>query len=388
MNFPHIQTIDDVLPALTGREEFKIKHTPDYTAIDYNYVLPNTFDDPIRRECRGLKFYPDGRIMARPFHKFFNLGEKPETRPEAIDIYQPHVVMEKFDGSMIHPALLLSNQSRESVTFMTRMGLTDVACLAAAYIVKSQPWVIEWCIKMLLDGVTPIMEYTGPDNRIVVAYTEPQLTLLACRQTISGDYLAAVNQREARRAEDGWRGPRASPTGLITNIDRFIAATRALENAEGYVIRFLDTGLMIKLKADAYVLRHKAKDQIGLEKNALRVVLEGADDDMIPLLHETDAAALRRYAADVREVIGQLVVEVEAIVTAGALAERKTFALDYVPRLPPLLKPIAFAGRDGKDVRAELIAHFLKRTSSGPDVAELRKEAGLPTWTEFLSEPS
>src|SRR5438132_57361 len=103
--FPVIRHIDEVLPHVEGRADFAVKRQNDYTAIDYIFAGPDTFDHPIRRECRGIKFGADGRIIARPYHKFFNLGEKAETQPDVIDWGKAHEVLEKLDGSMVHPAL-------------------------------------------------------------------------------------------------------------------------------------------------------------------------------------------------------------------------------------------------------------------------------------------
>lgn len=48
--------------------------------INYLYTLDNTFDSAVARECRGLKFDPDGKLIARPFHKFFNLAKSARCR--------------------------------------------------------------------------------------------------------------------------------------------------------------------------------------------------------------------------------------------------------------------------------------------------------------------
>jgi hypothetical protein len=36
----------------------------------------DTFDNEWARECRGITFYPDGRIASRSMHKFFNIGDE------------------------------------------------------------------------------------------------------------------------------------------------------------------------------------------------------------------------------------------------------------------------------------------------------------------------
>ena len=73
----HIEHIDDILPHIEGKNEFKIHHHKEgYTTIDYMFEDTNTFDNEVLLECRGIKFDADGKILARPLHKFLNLGQK------------------------------------------------------------------------------------------------------------------------------------------------------------------------------------------------------------------------------------------------------------------------------------------------------------------------
>src|SRR6478609_139429 len=99
-----IEHINDVLPHIEGRPEFIVAERPGYKVIDYNVAFFDSFDDPMRLECRGIKFDAKGKILARPMHKFFNVGERPDTQPELLDFSKPHIITEKLDGSMIHPA--------------------------------------------------------------------------------------------------------------------------------------------------------------------------------------------------------------------------------------------------------------------------------------------
>ena len=140
----------------------------------------DTFDDPRRLECRGIKFDPSGRILARPFHKFFNLGERPELQPSEIDMRQPHTIMEKLDGSMIHPAVV-----HDRLVLMTRMGRTNVARHAEGLLTERLSGI---CRQLLEAGITPIFEFTAPVNRVIISYETPELHLLALRETVSGVY--------------------------------------------------------------------------------------------------------------------------------------------------------------------------------------------------------
>lgn len=189
--FPEIHNIDDVLPHIKGREEFIVAEREFGTVINYVVAMPDTFDmtgpddlsGAIRRECRGLKFYPNGEIAARTFFKFFNIGEREETQPHLIDMSKPHNIEEKRDGSMLHPMMVNGH-----IRWMTKMGLSEVAIQAEKYITNHSKYkdFAKWCVE---NGLTPLFEWTSPNNQIVVPYEEDELTLLSVRENVSGKFL-------------------------------------------------------------------------------------------------------------------------------------------------------------------------------------------------------
>jgi RNA ligase len=190
-SFPHIHTIDDILPAIHGRNEFIVSDKNDFIVCNYvvsedkTFTLePNNFFGEIRRECRGIKFYPDGRIMSRPFHKFFNVNEKEETQSNLIDLSIPHRIIKKLDGSMIHPVVMKDG----SIRWSTKMGITDVAMNAEIFIAKNRKYqeFAKYCIE---NNLTPIFEWCSPKNQIVIYHKEDNLILLAVRNNITGEYL-------------------------------------------------------------------------------------------------------------------------------------------------------------------------------------------------------
>jgi len=190
-DFPIIRTIDDVLPHIEGRSEFIVADRGDYIVINYVVATNDTFtmegpDDlggAIRRECRGLIFYPDGRLMSRPFHKFFNVGEREETMPANVDLSAPHVVMEKMDGSMIRPVMI-----GDTMRLGTKMGVTEIAEEAEKWLFSKSSVAIDWVRSYVDRGFTPIFEWIGPDNKIVIDYPEHKLVLLAIRSNETGEY--------------------------------------------------------------------------------------------------------------------------------------------------------------------------------------------------------
>jgi RNA ligase len=374
MNFPEIRDIDDVLKHIGGCEEFNVMDKGDYIAIDYAFAAENTFDHPAKRECRGIKFRRNGELMARPYHKFFNIGEKPETQPNLIDIGRPHVVLDKLDGSMIHPARIGGE-----IVFMTRAGVTSIAEDARAF---ASDAVLSACAAAIDMALTPIFEWCSLRNRVVVRYDQPRLVLTGLRRNGDGRYSTTAEMHDFARS---FGIPDiVTAYGAVDALDAFIARAKALKDAEGFVIRF-DDGHMLKMKADEYVMRHKAKDQINLEKNALAAVVDNRVDDLIALLSEDDAASLRRYSEAVQGVVKTLIEAVQRSIAAAheAGADRKTFALDYVPKLALQLRPAAFIGYTGGDVAAAVAATISKACKSQGRVDDIRGLLGGLDWYNF-----
>jgi RNA ligase len=188
-DFPVIDHLDDVRPAIAGRDEFIIAERDWGYVVNYMVAMTDTFPaiesklDSIRRECRGLLFHKDGRIMSRRLHKFFNVNERDETQFHGIDWNHPHVILEKLDGSMITPVV-----TDAGLRWGTKMGITDVGMGAELFVAENPQYqeLAQWCID---NGKTPIFEWTSRKQRIVIDYEEDNLVLIAVRDNITGEYL-------------------------------------------------------------------------------------------------------------------------------------------------------------------------------------------------------
>jgi RNA ligase len=137
--FPDLNHISDVIPHIEGLDEFRVMQKDWYTVINYAVAFDDTFsldsekshyNMTIRRECRGLIFdTATGQLISRPYHKFFNAGEREETQLNKINLYEPHIVLEKLDGSMIRPI-----PTAEGFKLATKAGVTDISQQAEAFI--------------------------------------------------------------------------------------------------------------------------------------------------------------------------------------------------------------------------------------------------------------
>ena len=344
-----IETLDDVLPFIAPDNGIIHSIHDGYSVINYVFTIDNTFDTAIARECRGLKFDRNGKLIARPFHKFFNLGEKRLAQDEPW--HADHVVMDKLDGSMIHPAFV-----HDEVVFMTRMGVSAQSRQALR---DASPEMRDFCRAMLDAGQTPIFEYTSPENRVVLAYEEPELTLLAARDIRSGTYLP---HHELAKLARKYNVPLVKTFESVTDYMAFWSQARAQEGGEGYVIAFED-GHRLKIKTDSYALRHKALAGLAHEKNLLAWIATGATDDVLPLLSPDAGAFVQAYQDKVLAGVTRWASEIERFVGENGHLPRKDFAMRAKEHLNPKLQAVAFRALDGNPVLDGLM-EVLKRAST------------------------
>jgi RNA ligase len=361
MTHPTIHHLNDVLPSIADRSEFVHAQREGYSVIDYNFALADSFDDPMRLECRGIKFAPDGTLLARPLHKFFNINERDATQAHVLDFNQPHTITEKMDGSMIHPAIVDG-----ALVFMTRMGRTDHAIKAERHITEDVDSV---CRSLIGSQWTPIFEWTAPDNRIVVRYPDSRLTLLAIRYMPTGQYMPYGELAEYAQDMGIQLVPQYDPEH--TTGQSFVDFARAVTGKEGFVIRFAD-GTWVKAKGDDYVLKHKAKESILQERNVLALVLRGELDDVLPLLEAEDRAAVETYRTDVEAGIRLNAAFIANHVAAGETLDQKTFAIAHMLSVDPRRKPLCFQVRAGTPATEAVKGALLKAVGSQTNVDATR----------------
>lgn len=383
--FPDINHIDDVIPHIEDRPEFKVMDKGWYTVINYMVAFEDTFslirhrthyNMWMRRECRGLIFdTATGALISRPYHKFFNAGERDETQVNKINLYEPHVVLEKLDGSMIRPI-----PTKEGFRLATKAGITDVAMNAEVFIADKPHYstFINLCISQ---ETTPIFEWVSRKNRIVVDYPEDNLILTGIRDNLNGSY---VEYESMKRSASHLNIPvvKAVDGLAVQNIELFVKQIREWDDGEGVVLRF-DTGHMVKVKADEYVLRHKSKEQINQEKNVLQVILDDSVDDVVPLLTPDDAQRLKEFQGVFWASVVDLCIDMDHLFQIGVekYPDKKDFAVEYVQKeIPPMYAPIMYAMKGGKGSRQTIVDMISKSLSTQTKIDENRWLFGEIKW--------
>ena len=422
MGFPVIATIDDVLLAVRGRDEFVVAEREWGTVIDYQITLPDSFTGPdaaLRAECRGIKFRQDGTLLARPYHKFHNFGE-PQMQvadlAAAGRFHEHFIILDKLDGSMIHPIV----DWTDTLRFCTRMGVTDVATNAYEYAARfsrimagKQPWYLDFCYDLSTSGLTPMFEWCSRKNRIVLDYPDDQLILTAIRKNDTGEYLT---WRKMRVLADPYNIPMVGHwDGEWDDIHAFLDMVHDIEESEGYVLRW-DDGTMGKSKGQWYLQIHKAKDHISHEKRVIGLILNDNLDDVMPFLLPMDYDRVVAYRDDFWDKVAQAALTLESVVDIaktlpremglfdedrqpeGAREAKKMFATTVIPGYKGALsdwKGMLFAVWDGADPRKVVMDKLrkdfaldvvgAKRNGSDTIVQELRDAHLLPEkdWRDY-----
>lgn len=355
MTFPIIRHLDDVYDHFVGRSEFAIMDKGDYTVIDYVYADTDTFANEILLEGRGLKFDRHGSLIGRPFHKFFNLGEKPQTMPDALDWNQNIRVETKHDGSMIHAAFL-----NGQIVPMTRKGVTEVAM--QAFDECDVPY--DEMHGFLSNGATPIYEFVSPANQIVVPYEKPELRLLAVRDMLTGRYWQMGNQNVRETVCYG--------DHMDHYRDELVSGVRDLKGEEGVVLVW-PNGHRVKIKAEEYVALHRNIDTAASEARLLEVILSGNLDDLIPLLSETRAAWVREFADQVLAAIAAETDIMDDIVIKWEDKPQKDFAMFVNAHVKAPLRSAYFRHRlDGGCPKQVMLDRYSQVLRKQKDVDQYR----------------
>ena len=370
--FPEIRHIDDVRPAIAGRDEFIIAEREHYDVINYMVAFPDTFDmldandmlGAMRRECRGLIFDKVGNLISRPFHKFFNVGERIETQMVNLDMSADHVIMEKMDGSMVRPLII-----NGVLMLGTKMGVTEVAQEAMKLLTDN---VSGWLRGMVEMGKTPLLEYIAPTNKIVIQYEKAKLILLAVRDNLTGEYTLPDDSPFETVPTYG---------SMEGNIQDYIARAREQQGREGDIIRWSD-GHMAKSKNDWYVRIHKVKDMIRTERHILNIIVNEEMDDLIPILDEEDVKTVKEYETRFKVSLDNVLGRLEGLVLLARTlhgGDKKEVAIKFVPNL--IHKQDArfiFSVLDGKDLRPLVLDHIAK------SVGKTEKYEELVKWMEMV----
>lgn len=338
--FPIITKLSDLVPHVAANQTIRVKtESNGLTVVCYMIQDEDTFDGAnvaFERECRGITFGPDGKIVARTLHKFFNVGEREDTQPHVLDWSRVVRIMDKRDGSMVTPVLV----GPSKIKFKTKKSFdTKEAALADELCSGVDRY--NWVKKLLEDGFTPTFEVTSPRFPIVLKYDKDELTLLHIRENVTGRYLT-------EREIEGMTPPFPVVENLIKQFmdahmvmgcfapdmvswDKLRQAAETREGIEGWIIQF-DDGEMVKLKTKWYCDLHHAVT-FTRWRDIARAVCDDKADDLKGAFALTGRSIepILQVERNIKRLIDHVKVTVQSVVVAAQAAgfDAKTTAISY-----------------------------------------------------------
>lgn len=323
--FKTINHISDIQSAVAHKKEIKFFRQPNGVMLGcYLFMDRDTFDVPEALECRGICFDAEGKVVSRPLHKFFNVGEKAWLLPQDVKSRQDiAAIFEKIDGSMIATAWVdgaLHWRSKQSfgseVVRLTRRLLEE----------PEHQNIARFAEDVARNGMTAIFELTHPEARIIVAPDRPRLRLLHVRDNVTGAYLMLdpahpVHDLVAKHAVP------VVPRIEGVDVAGLLESLQGMHDREGYVIQFA-SGDMAKVKCPWYSRLHAAVSMLR-ERDIAWLALENRLDDVKAALSElkVDLGAVEAVETRLKNDLTALMEEVEGPYQANRHLERKEFAL-------------------------------------------------------------
>ena len=362
-----------------AHKKFKVRRLEGLTALNYVYLTgePDQFTHPFS-EFRGLIIDEStNEVVARPFQKFWHAGEK---AAEPTDWNEPHVILPKLDGSLVYPA-----RNR----LVTKGGVTGTSLRAEALAQE-----IGRPIQALLDRLridpddgaacTPLFEYIGRENTIVIPYRVTQLVLLAVRRIGDGRYWSHEQMSREFAITDSETG-----TGAHLDIVRPVTGIQSQQQCgnrdynrrlveeiagwpatrEGIVVAFGASGHRLKIKSREYVALHRARDDYSMETRVLRCWVDGNADKLLANLSDDRAEHLRAYYREIESRMEQTARETATAATQifeDAEGDRKTAAVAWIAatRDRKAVKHLGFTAFDAvarKSDAAEAVKDEIRR---------------------------
>lgn len=383
--YPVINHFDQLLPYIIDNENFSINRKGDdlhgYVVVDYILNTPELFKNEWEKECRGIIFDAiTGVVLSRPYHKFFNVNERPESVLGYDYILDAnHVVLEKLDGSMIRCFKVGDRWiwgSKAGETFLTPQ---------IEEFVKTHPSYQNLVEMESNSDYTYIWEWCSRKNRIVVDHPTDRLVLTAIRHNVTGEYISYSTMQYIGK-EYG--------VEVVKEMKFHVDDVKLLldENFEGIVVRFND-GRMVKVKTDKYVRYHRAKDAITREKNVIAILVNNEADDFRTLLSPDDRVRFERFENDFFVHVGHVSYMVQQHIADCVARDmtKKEFALEHQKDVKPLLRSIFFRYIEEKRYPTKTEAYYdvvniLRRKVNNQASVDAARDIFVVNWNDYQNK--
>lgn len=270
-----------------------------YRIFNYNLANYPSFKLDAALECRGVTFEIDSKgnyvkLVSLPMQKFFNYLENPFT--EGLENEKILVAMDKQDGSLISTFLHNGKVYLKSKGAFESQQANDANAL-----LETLPKLEATLAYYESLGFTVNLEYTAPDNQIVLQYEQANLSILNVRDRRTGQYLSFSDID----APEGHLVEVAQQYHGLT-LQEFSEIVFDMTEIEGFVI--LTKKGWVKFKTNWYCERHNTVSKFSPftrkgRKEIILSVFNETTDDIRQLFNGN------KFALDILSMAEQFVVD-------------------------------------------------------------------------------
>lgn len=317
----------------------KIYHIFNYRLASYeSFMNPKVADSYIALSARGIMFdvtdKENIKISSRPMNKFFNIeqGEVDRSNMKLVGY------MDKLDGSLISTYL-----HNGELKLKTKGSIKSEQAIAA----------MEWLdlpenseMKNFLkfhtekNNLTVNMEWTAPDNQIVLFYPEASLRILNMVNNKNGKILTAENiDKKNLVNKDIFVKSHKIPNMSLDNI---IESIRNEQGNEGYILEFSDSegnSHLVKVKNIWYVNLHQIKSNLNTTTKIIETIIDETSDDVRVLFAEDKHFLdnITRLENVVSPRISKIEADIEKFYSDNKELSRKDYAIKAQSELQPYM---------------------------------------------------
>ena len=317
----------------------KVYHIFNYRLASYeSFMNPKVVDSYIALSARGIMFdvtdKENIKIVSRPMNKFFNIeqGEVDRSNMKLVGY------MDKLDGSLISTYL-----HNGELKLKTKGSIKSEQAVAA----------MEWLdlpenseMKNFLkfhaskNNLTVNMEWTAPDNQIVLFYPEASLRILNMVNNENGKILTAENiDKENLVNKDIFVKSHKIPNMSLDNI---IENIRNEQGNEGYILEFSDfegNSHLVKVKNIWYVNLHQIKSNLNTTAKIIETIIDETSDDVRVLFAEDKHFLdnITRLENVVSPRISKIEADIEKFYSDNKELSRKDYAIKAQAELQPYM---------------------------------------------------
>jgi len=323
---------------------YKRPHTKHPLYI-WNYTPEVQYDglwDDITIQARGLVTDHNGNIVARPFKKFWNLGENHHTPSESFEVF------EKLDGSLI----IVFWYGGEWIV-ASRGSFDSDHAEAAKRIFDNLN------TDILSKEYTYLFEYISKWNKIVVDYGDVEkLVLLASIHTSTGTEVGYWTLKNV--IGDTLGVETAKRYNGITDYTKL--KDKIESGREGFVIRF-DNGQRVKIKSDEYLEMHRIVS--GLSTTSIWECLKSGRgvDEILEVVPDEYYDRIKEYAYDLEYHFYRISDEVQMLYSTfihnNTDCSQRDFA-EWVKQQDKMYQPMLFRLKQKRTDYKEYLWKLLK----------------------------